>query len=88
MSEQGSKRNRSIGSQCSTLSRFKRIVLSSLMPNVCDLRMLGAGSPYPTDVCHHPGAVNSHRGGRNGHHAAGLLPLHAGGLEGGDPGDV
>lgn len=50
--------------------------------------MLGTGPPYPPVILSHPGTADGHRGGGDGHHAPGLLPLYAGGLEGGDPGDV
>jgi len=50
--------------------------------------MLGAGSPYPSVFCFHFGAADCHRRGCDGHHATGLLPFNAGGLESGDPGNV
>lgn len=50
--------------------------------------MLGTRPSPPTLVRCHLGAADGHRGRRHGNHASGLIPLHAGGLEGGDPGDV
>ena len=69
------------------LSKFQNIDLS-WFHLIVYLRVLGAGPPHPAVVCLYPGAADSHRGGGDGHYAPRLLPLHAGGLEGGDPGDV